>query len=140
MTEIKIRFRELSNVKAGLLKAANFVIEKGSPKVKISAGSNQVWASLARYDDEFVSTLEKWEKYSRDENGKLGIRRPGSEYTNIQGEGEEEERLAAMFGDGKWDSYKMVRCFGRLGEIRAATGREQVQEDYMVIQCLLLPS
>lgn len=138
MTEIKIRFRELSNAKAGLLKAANFVIEKGTSKVKINVGSNQVWASLARYDDEFISRLEKWEKYSRDENGRLGVRRPGSEHMNSQGERGEEERLAAMFSDGRWDRQKMIRCFDRLGETGGATGRVQAQEDDMVSQCLLL--
>ncbi|KAF7761729.1 hypothetical protein Agabi119p4_9721 [Agaricus bisporus var. burnettii] len=127
MTEIKIHFRELSKVKMRLLKAANMVIEKGTSKMKDLTGSNQVWASLARYDDEFVSTLERWEKYSRDENGRLAIRRSGSEYMGSQGEGE-EERLEAMFGDGKWDSHKMVRVFSRLGAVGPAT-RVQTQRN-----------
>ncbi|KAF5351028.1 hypothetical protein D9756_008419 [Leucocoprinus leucothites] len=144
LTEIKLRLRELSTVKLGLIKAANIIIDKAKgnssstspyqpePLERSSSATssyqeaqatafshNHVWVSLARYDDEFVETLEEWERYTRDESGKLGVRRPGSDHRAIGEEGG-EEHLADIFESGQWDKHKMVRCFARLGEVGEA--------------------
>ncbi|KAJ3565885.1 hypothetical protein NP233_g7356 [Leucocoprinus birnbaumii] len=139
ITEVKVRLREFSTVKLGLVKAANIIIDKtkgskssstssyvpesierssstASTNTGASYGHNHVWVSLARYDDAFVDTLEDWEKYTRDESGKLGVRRPGSDHRSTA-EGGGEEQLAHVFEGGKWDKHKMVRCFARLGEV-----------------------
>ena len=66
---------------------------------------------MARYDDELVSTLEKWERYTRyDEDGveHMGKRKKGTEHVG-------EESLGELFKDGKGDSTKMVRSFARMG-------------------------
>ncbi|KXN85563.1 Phosphatidylinositol 3,4,5-trisphosphate 3-phosphatase and dual-specificity protein phosphatase PTEN [Leucoagaricus sp. SymC.cos] len=117
LTEIKLRLCELSTVKLGLVKAANLIIDKAkgnSPST--SAGGNHVWASLARYDDEFVDVLQGWEMYTRDKNGKLGVRRPCSDHRSLDKEGGEKECITDLFKDGRWDQHKMVRSFARLGE------------------------
>jgi phosphatidylinositol-3,4,5-trisphosphate 3-phosphatase/dual-specificity protein phosphatase PTEN len=140
LVEIKLRLRELSPVKLGLVKAANIIIDKtkgGSPtnlstpqersglddQCSLSGSVNHIWVSLARYDDDFVNTLEQWEKHTRDEQGNMGIRKPGSAHRTGKDDCE-EERLAAMFRDGRWDKDKMVRCFARMGEIGEATRTE----------------
>lgn len=142
LTEIKLRLREMSTIKLGLVKAANLVMGKtknsdGASSVPVPSAQspasipssethassrnngshsvNHVWASLARYDDDFVTTLEKWEKHTRDDKGRLGVRKPGSESMGTDGGGEGE--LSAVFRDGRWDQHKMVRSFARLGEV-----------------------
>ena len=115
LTHIVVRMRELSGVKANLLRAANAFIDRtGKGKMSGLNGSgggptSQVWASLARYDDELVDTLERGERTARAEDGDMGVRRPGSEH---QPEGRE---LRESFADTRWDKGKMVRCFARLG-------------------------
>ncbi|TFK49457.1 hypothetical protein OE88DRAFT_1633023 [Heliocybe sulcata] len=107
LQEIKIRMREPTGVKANLVKAVNAIIDRNT-FAKTATGEGQVWVSLARYDDEFVETLEEWEKASRSEDGDLGKRRKGI----VETEGKE---LSELFKDGKWDQVKMVRSFARLG-------------------------
>lgn len=112
LREIKVCLRELTGLKLGLLKAANQVIERTSKKKTItpSHGSSQLWISLARYNDGFVDLLEKWEKHTRDESGNMGKRKRGADHMN-------EEALAHLFKDGKWDKSKMIRSFARLGDV-----------------------
>lgn len=113
LTDVKLRMRETSGVKVSFLKVANAVIDRtgfgksGSLEAK-AAGDNHVWISLARYDDELVDVLERWEGHTRNEQGHLGIRRKGSEHMG-------EETLKDVFKDGRWDSGKMVRSFARMG-------------------------
>jgi phosphatidylinositol-3,4,5-trisphosphate 3-phosphatase/dual-specificity protein phosphatase PTEN len=99
-------------MKMNLVHAANFVmnhINKGKNARVGGTGGEQVWVSLARYDDELVELLEKWEKRTRDKNH-MGWRKPGSEQMG----GEEVNRL---FEDGRWDKKKMIRSFARLGAV-----------------------
>ena len=106
ITQIKVRMKEMSSFKMNLVKAANLVIGRtGGGK---GNDHGHVWASLARYDDEFVNKLEMWERRTRDEGGHVGRRKRGSEH----GEGEE---LADLFADQSWDKGKMVRSFARMG-------------------------
>ncbi|KAI0088840.1 phosphatases II [Irpex rosettiformis] len=110
LVQIRLRMRELSAWKVNLVKAANAFIDKTSGKGKTVELPNKThaWASLARYDDELVDTLERWERVTRSEDGEMGLRKPGSE---SQG----DEELSEVFGDDRWDKGKMVRPFARLG-------------------------
>ncbi|KAL0958372.1 hypothetical protein HGRIS_000513 [Hohenbuehelia grisea] len=124
LTEIKVRLRESSSLKMNLVRAANKVMDYTSsskaPKNGKGTGSRggQIWVSLARYDDEFVEFLEKWELHTRDaESGRMGHRKKGAEHMGT-------EAVSEMFADGKWDSGKMVRSFARMG----AAGDTSVQE------------
>ena len=128
LTAVTLRMRELSGLKANLVKAANALIERTS-YAKAPQGDGRVWASLARYDDQLVSTLERWERLTRDEGGNMGRRRPGSECVG-------EEALADVFKDGKWDKGKMVRPFARLGVVRDEDYRK---EDTAMVSFQLLP-
>ena len=106
----------------GLGKRANTVIEKtdsgkfGAP----AKGTGPVWVSLARYNDEFVERLQKWEKHTRHEDGNMGRRREDSELMDGQD-------VAHLFKDGDWDKGKMVRSFARLGHIDGASRKEGSQ-------------
>ncbi|KAL0578887.1 Telomerase protein component 1 [Marasmius crinis-equi] len=101
LTEVKLRMKESSGMTMNLVRAANAFLERGK-------GSSQVWVSLARYDDSLVEVLERWERYTRDEDGDLGKRKPGTGHFG-------EEALNEMFKEEKWDGEKMVRSFARLG-------------------------
>lgn len=117
LTGLTLRMRELTGVKAHLLKAANALIDKAG-RGKATGGS-QVWASLARYDDDLVNELEWWERVTRAEDGNLGVRKPGSEH---QPDGKD---LSKVFADAKWDKGKMVRVFARLGSVSEDAARTE---------------
>ena len=125
LTRITVCMRETSSVTTGIVNAANKIIEKTSMakgpgvessdskgKEKAWAFSNQVWASLSRYDDDLVGLLEQWEVHTRDLSGNLAKRRPGSENLDrSESVEEEDEILSQIFTSGKWDKEKMVRSF-----------------------------
>jgi phosphatidylinositol-3,4,5-trisphosphate 3-phosphatase/dual-specificity protein phosphatase PTEN len=104
LTQVVLRMRETPAAKMNLVRAANFVMNRINNRK-----NEQVWVSLARYDDKLVELLENWEKHTRDEKH-MGCRKPGSE-----GRGDEE--LDQLFKDGKWDKGKMIRSFARLGAV-----------------------
>ncbi|KIY71806.1 hypothetical protein CYLTODRAFT_418520 [Cylindrobasidium torrendii FP15055 ss-10] len=114
LTDITLRMKESSGVKATLVSAANAVIDRagmgksGSREAK-SAGDSHVWLSLARYDDDFVDRLESWEIHTRDEDGHLGRRKKGTEHNK------DGEAITELFKDEKWDGGKMVKSFARMG-------------------------
>ena len=114
LKNIRLRMHELSGVKSNLVKAANALIDRTSlakaPTNGSSKSKSQVWISIARYDDGLVNTLEKWEKYSRSEDGNLGKRKKGSEHMD-------DDDLSGLFKTDKWDHGKMVRSFARLGSL-----------------------
>lgn len=119
LRQITVRMRELKGVKMNLLKLANTVIERTNA-AKVSAqdhGKSQVWISLARYNDEFVGLLERWEQHSREESGVMGKRRKGSDHMD-------EMALSQFFADGKWDQSKMIRSFTRLGDVNGTVVRD----------------
>ena len=117
LSAVALRMRELSGLKANLVRAANALLERTS-YAKAPQGDGRVWASLARYDDALVETLERWERRTRDEAGNMGRRRPGSERDG-------EEALGDVFKDGRWDKGKMVRPFARLGVVRSEDYRKE---------------
>lgn len=95
--------------KVRLVRAANALIERTSfAKPTSTQDRDRIWASLARYDDELVELLERWERHTRDESGNMGGRRPGSEHMG-------DDVIADVFKDDRWDKGKMVRSFARLG-------------------------
>ncbi|KAH7907571.1 hypothetical protein BJ138DRAFT_1137484 [Hygrophoropsis aurantiaca] len=114
LTQVKLRMKELSGVKVNLVKAANMVIGRTSFG-RQEGGSGHIWVSLARYDDDMVDSLERWERHTRDDGGHMGKRALGSEHL-------EGEELSQFFSRGHWDAQKMVRSFARLG----------VSDDYSV--------
>lgn len=122
LTQIKVRMREMSGVKMNLVKAANLVIDRTNMTRGGGNGKTDekghLWVSLARYDDDFVDTLERWERHTRDESGHMGRRKRGSEHA-------EDEELSEVFSEGKWDKSKMVRSFARLG----ALGDSSIKKD-----------
>ncbi|KAI3621455.1 ptenb protein [Moniliophthora roreri] len=54
LTHITLRMHPPSGLKKNLLKAANTILDRGKER------GGRVWASLARYDDTMVSTVEGW--------------------------------------------------------------------------------
>ncbi|KAJ4466927.1 hypothetical protein C8J55DRAFT_439273 [Lentinula edodes] len=124
LTEIKIRMKEISSMRANLVRAANVVIDKTnmSKSTAQTDKNTHVWVSLARYDDDFVETLERWERYTRmdseSDQGYMGRREPGKDHFG-------KESLGELFIDGRWDSKKMVRSFARMG-----AGEQSFVKDY----------
>ncbi|KAG6868640.1 hypothetical protein C0993_012684 [Termitomyces sp. T159_Od127] len=120
LTQIKLRMRPTSTAKAGLALAASIVLERTKgPKNAPAHKDAHVWASLARYDDDFIDLLEKWERRTRDENGRMGSRHPNSEMFL-------EEDIKDFFKDGRWDKEKMVRTFARMAAVGdSAVAREK---------------
>ncbi|QRV81977.1 Dual specificity phosphatase, catalytic domain [Ceratobasidium sp. AG-Ba] len=76
-------------------------------------GKGEVWVSLARYDDNLVEMLERWEQRTRSKDKGIGHREHGVEADKNEKEG--ETALAKIFEDGTWDNKKMVRSFARMG-------------------------
>lgn len=106
ITSITLRMKEASAVKYQLIKATNAILDRTSEKKY--KGKGEVWTSLARYDDDLVDLLESWERHTRQEDGHMGLRKPGSNH--IGG-----DALVDIFKTGKWDEKKMVRSFARVG-------------------------
>ncbi|TBU59352.1 phosphatases II [Dichomitus squalens] len=132
LTQIRLRMRELGGFKANLVRAANALLDSAGKKIDAqSRSSSQVWASLARYDDDFVSTLERWEKHTRHESGTMGVRKPHAD---------EMDGLALgdLFKDGRWDSNKMVRSFARMSTLKDEDIRKETSEEDGKIGSLLL--
>lgn len=115
LTQIKLRMKETSGMKMNLVKMANMVLDRtnvgksGSVMANLN-GNGHVWVSLARYNDDFVDLLERWEVHTRDDNGHMGRRKEQSDHMD-------GESISDIFADGKWDKEKMVRSFARLGAI-----------------------
>ena len=152
LTRVTIRMRQLSAVTKQLVKLASKAIEtttgpkgtssQGDTPVEATKspegqekGKGPVWVSLSRYDDKFVRTLERWEKWTRDENGNLGAMKRGSgtmpPTTKLVDDSEMrdnpegvEEELRNLFKDGKWDSEKMVKSFARMGDVEGKKSKE----------------
>lgn len=139
IVSMKLRIRELSGVKANLLRVANAVLDRTSmgKATAMRAGTTlktegQIWVSIARYDDELVETLEKWEKHTRDEDGNLGRRKKGSDQMD-------NEKLAELFKSDKWDKSKMVRSFARLGTVGQDSITHEETEGKKVYEHTLRP-
>ncbi|OBZ78147.1 Phosphatidylinositol 3,4,5-trisphosphate 3-phosphatase and dual-specificity protein phosphatase PTEN [Grifola frondosa] len=138
LTQIKVRIHELSGVKTNLVRAANAFIDStgfgkaASMRATMSAKTKgDMWVSLARYNDELVSTLEKWERHTRDKGGDMGKRRSDGDHL-------EGDALMDVFQDGKWDSSKMVRSFARLGVVGEGTVQTEEPEDGKITVTQLL--
>ncbi|KAK0197271.1 hypothetical protein F5146DRAFT_1014777 [Armillaria mellea] len=137
LTRVTLKMKESSDVKTSLLKAANVVIDRaglgklGAGRVK-EIGSNHVWISFARYDDDLIESLEKWEEHTRSLDGQMGKRRPGSEHMA-------EESLDTFFNDGRWDSGKMVPSFAKMGAFGDGSVTKTNDEDNKVITFVLKP-
>ncbi|KAI0777771.1 phosphatases II [Trametes elegans] len=133
LTEIKLRMRELSGLKSNIVRAVNTLVDTAglSKRTAATNSSSQVWASLARYDDEFVDKLQEWERFTRDESGAMGVRRKGADEMG-------GERFADLFREGKFDGKKMVRSFARMGTLRDEDIRREESEAEGKVETLLL--
>ncbi|EGO03571.1 hypothetical protein SERLA73DRAFT_83635 [Serpula lacrymans var. lacrymans S7.3] len=109
LSQIKLRMRELSGLKLQLIKAASMVMDRAGYGRK-GYEKGHVWASLARYDDEMVEGLEKFERLTRHESGNIGKRNTESGHIG-------DEKLEEFFADGTWDNQKMVHSFARMGPV-----------------------
>src|ERR1700722_113786 len=80
LTQVKLRMREPSGVKMNLVQAASRAIEATNLGKMGPRGyeKGQFWASVARYDDQLVDLLEKKERNTRDDRGKMAERKPDS--------------------------------------------------------------
>ena len=141
LLSITVRMRPTSGVTLGVVKAASHILErfggKGGARSHVgdkhegddaTGNGAALWASLARYDDALVDTLERWERWSRDaaSAGGMGKLRAGGDVMHGEAEGTYgEERLRNLFVGDKWDGKKMVRSFARM---RAGSGAEKVRE------------
>jgi len=106
ITEVSLRMRELSGIKTGLIRAAGLLMDRGKDRRSfISPDNDQVSASLARYDDEMVGALERWERRTRD-GARLGRRKRLS------------EPVDSVFSSDNWDKEKMIRTLGQMREFR----------------------
>ena len=118
--QISIRMRDLTKLQKNLLKIANSIaVSTNSKHAKELRKTGQVWASLARYDDEFVAYLEKWEKHTRSGDGEFGKKRPGSDILD-------GKNLSNFFDGGRWDSVKMVKTFSKMGNLDVADMKEKI--------------
>ncbi|KAG1878385.1 hypothetical protein C8R48DRAFT_686766 [Suillus tomentosus] len=105
ITEISLRLREISGIKAGFVRAASLLMDRGKDgNGLVGPRNNRVWASLARYDDDLVDALERWEQSTRDSTN-LGRRKS-----------ESSESVSGIFASDKWDKEKMVQTFARMGD------------------------
>ena len=124
LTQIRLRMRELGGLKTNFVRAANALLESVGKRIDARGrNSSHVWVSLARYHDDFVDTLEGWERYTRDDSGRgvLGVRRKGAE--EMDG-----EVIADVFKDDRWDGKKMVWSFARMSTLKVEDIRKDVSE------------
>ncbi|KAI8986888.1 phosphatases II [Trametes punicea] len=133
LTHIKVRMRELSGLKTSLARAVNTLVDTAglSRKVATGGGPSQVWASLARYDDEFVETLEEWERFTRDESGAMGVRRKDADQMD-------GHTFADLMKEGKFDRKKMIKSFARMGTLRDEDFQREDSEAEGKVETLLL--
>ena len=102
LCNITVKMSDLSPTKSALFKLVNqFHHILGRAKASEAQERSPVWASLSRYDDDFVNGLEQreWDTRPDDET-----ERRETEHNSIN----------KFLDDGQWDSQKMVHSFARL--------------------------
>ena len=129
ITSITLWMKEVSAIKYQLIRAGNAILDRTSKKKH--KGKDEVWVSLARYDDGLVDLLESWDRHTRDEGGHMGLRKPGSDCMG-------DAALADLFNSREWDEGKMVRSFARMGVSEGAR-REETREQGKVITHTVKP-
>lgn len=112
--QITVRLRDPGGAKMTLVNAVNKVLDKtiansSGQGQTYGQGAGNVWASLSRYDDEFVKHIEEWEKRTRSRDGHMGKRRDDQDAQR------ECKGVNEIFKDGRWDKAKMVRGFAKFG-------------------------
>jgi phosphatidylinositol-3,4,5-trisphosphate 3-phosphatase and dual-specificity protein phosphatase PTEN len=119
ISSITVRMKEPAGAKGQVVKVANVLLDQVSnfkssssfepPKPTPSASDGPVWISLAKYDDVFVETLERWEVHTR-HSETPGRRRVGSDHMESS-----DVDIDKLFEDEKWDRSKMIRRFAAFG-------------------------
>jgi phosphatidylinositol-3,4,5-trisphosphate 3-phosphatase/dual-specificity protein phosphatase PTEN len=102
VVSVRVRLREQRGAMPILARAVNTIMEQGGLGNRNAPGHrrDEVWVSLAKYDDKLVDTLESWERQTRVDDTKLGTRKPGSEHM-------EGADLVDVFKAGSWDKEKV---------------------------------
>ncbi|CAE6405997.1 unnamed protein product [Rhizoctonia solani] len=130
---IRLTMRDDASVKQRGIKIINSILDRavGSEGKK---GKGEVWVSLARYDDNLVELLERWEQRTRSPEHGIGHRAHDAEADRNEKEG--ETALAHIFEDGTWDNKKMVRSFARMGVVDPSdvTEAKESDKDAMIIK------
>ncbi|KAF8734956.1 phosphatase, partial [Rhizoctonia solani] len=123
---IRITMRDDASVKQRGMKIINSILDRavGNEGKK---GKGEIWVSLARYDDNLVELLERWEQRTRSSELGIGYRAHDAEADRNEKEG--ETALAHIFEDGTWDNKKMVRSFARMGVTDPADVTETKESD-----------
>jgi len=98
---IKVRMREEGGgAQVAIVRMANALIERAPRSITgKDYGAENLWASLARYEDAMVEEIEK-----RVRNG-----------DEIEYEDDQVTRKNNMFATSNWDNKKMVKGFARMG-------------------------
>ncbi|KAI0032605.1 hypothetical protein K488DRAFT_85711 [Vararia minispora EC-137] len=113
VVNMKVCMRGANSIATGAVKAATILLGHFGDS-KETRNPADVWVSLARYEDKFVDTLERWERWGRERGvGVPGRRRADSDEmpaTNST----RRQNIHSLFKDGVWDDKKMVRSFARL--------------------------
>lgn len=126
--DVQVRMRETKGVKLSVVKAASALLERWSAKPGASGEGGRagdLWISVARYDDQFVDTLEQWERWSREQGiGGMGRRREGGDTMRTEMQADLRKEIQHIFKDGDWDRSKMVRSFDRLSVVADKEVRE----------------
>ncbi|KZS97246.1 phosphatases II [Sistotremastrum niveocremeum HHB9708] len=129
--KMKIRIVEPKGTRFRVVKAVNTVLERtGQGKVPVT-GAGDLWVSLASYDEQFVKTLERWEKHTR-QTHHFGQRKEGSD--SLDG-----AQIQDLFSDGKWDKGKMVQSFAKLGLADQAVKIEENETNAPTLSYELVP-
>ncbi|KAF8755359.1 phosphatase [Rhizoctonia solani] len=100
---IRITMRDDASVKQRGMKIINSILDRavGNEGKK---GKGEIWVSLARYDDNLVELLERWEQRTRSSELGIGYRAHDAEADRNEKEG--ETALAHIFEDGTWDKKR----------------------------------
>ncbi|KAF8327742.1 uncharacterized protein EI90DRAFT_2927531 [Cantharellus anzutake] len=135
---IRVRMEDLGGMKTTAVKVISKVLEKTmNEKLRgIEKGGGDVWVSVTRYDDHFVETLEKWERYTRSD-ANIGRRKPGTE--SLPDDSKAERSVSSIFDDAKWDNDKMVCRFGRFGLLSKSDVIEEREKDVRTFAYALRP-
>ncbi|KAJ7057885.1 phosphatases II [Mycena amicta] len=136
LTKITVRMREAGAIRMHMIRAASAVLDRAGrgKSGSAQAGGRLMWVSLARYDDEFVELLERWERHTRTPESHMGI-------MSKEAKGKlDGETLADVFDErGRWDKEKMVRSFARMGIVGEDGVTKTATEEGKIWTYSLLP-
>lgn len=124
---IKIRMHEQGGgAQVAIVRVANALIDRAPRSVVGNVkgrGGDDVWVSLARYEDDMVEEIEKRVRTDED----------------VEYETDGITRKNDMFGSPTWDNKKMVKSFARMGVVHGARPETSLDPEGSVVTHHLLP-